>query len=146
MLAVSRDGKTAVIIDYKFGHVSVSAEENAQLMFYALCADVDPATADMLQHAETLVFAIVQPNGDGPDLDVWEAPISVLNDFEKKVYKAIDETKDDKKRVHVAGNWCKYCPALATCPIKTGVAQAALRLSPVQAKSLSESLALDKSG
>lgn len=138
MLAVSDDGKTVLVIDYKFGHVTVSAEENAQLMFYALCADVDPKTADMLKDAETLVLAIVQPNGDGDTLNVWETPIGVLDQFERDVYKAIDDSK--KAPVHKAGEWCKYCPAEAVCPIKTGVAEAAMRLDTTQAASLSQAL------
>ena len=140
MLAFSKDGKTAIVIDYKFGHVTVKAEENAQMMFYALCGDVDPATTELFKRVENLVLVIVQPNADGPIADVWETPITTLDQFEVDVYQAIEKSKDPARREHVAGEWCKYCPALATCPIKTGAVQVAMRLDPRQAEDLSKLL------
>tara|TARA_R110002126_G_scaffold2114_5_gene12295 strand:+ start:149 stop:1309 length:1161 start_codon:yes stop_codon:yes gene_type:complete len=140
MLAVSDDGKTVLVIDYKFGHNTVSAENNAQLLFYALCADVDPTTADMFKHAEKLVLAIVQPNADGDVLDVWETPIDVLDQFEVDVYGAIKASKENP--VHKAGTWCTYCPAVALCPLKTGVAEASKRLDPTQTANLSQALTM----
>lgn len=140
MLAFSRDGKTAIVIDYKFGHITVKAEENAQMMFYALCADVDPSTTKKFKHVENLVLVIVQPNDDGPIADIWETPIAVLDQFEVDVYQAIEKSKDPQQREHVAGGWCKYCPALATCPTKTGAVQVAMRLDPRQAADLSKLL------
>ena len=68
LIGISKDKKTVLILDYKFGHVSVSAEDNKQLKFYALAAATDPATREWFDACETIVMAIIQPNDDGEDL------------------------------------------------------------------------------
>ena len=139
MLAVSGDRKTMLVIDYKFGHVTVHAEENDQMMFYALCSRLDPATAAMFTQADTMELTIVQPNADGDIADSWASPIKVLDQFELDVYAAIDASKEADP-TPVSGSWCKYCPAAATCPIKTGLASQAMRLDVEIAADLSTAL------
>ena len=141
MVGLSADGKTALILDYKFGFHGVEAEYNPQMLFYALCAAVDPVTAELFEEVENLVLCIIQPNGEGDVADLWITGIEVLDDFEEQVYDAIDYAKADNATDHPkAGDWCKYCPAESTCPAKTGEAQKALRLDLDQVEQLAIAL------
>ena len=125
----SNDGKTVVILDYKFGHAQVSPQA-PQLGFYGLCAAVDPSTALMFRRVERLVMVIIQPTGDGPAAKIYDVAADIyLNDYEDKVYPAIDAADAaDDTTPPVSGPECKYCPALPICPAKTGLAAQALRL------------------
>ena len=142
-LAVSNDGKTAVIADYKFGYYTVPAEINLQTLFYALCADADPSTTDMLKDVETLILAIIQPANDSEEtpngLDVWEAPISILDEFEGTVAQAV-AVAESEHATFKSGDHCMFCPAMAICPIKTGEAQTAMKLPAVHIEQLTDVL------
>lgn len=141
-LGVSADGKTAVVADYKFGYNLVDPTENAQLLFYALCADADPAVNEMFKHVENIVFAIIQPNDQGEDdMRTWTAPITRLDAFEDEVAAAIKKAEDGDTTPN-AGSHCKFCPAEAVCPIKTGLAQQAARLPAVHVDTLAQHLPL----
>lgn len=144
LLAVSRDRKTVLVLDYKFGFNLVDIEDNAQLRFYGLCASVDPDTAGLFTRAEKIVFAIVQPNDQGRDtLQVEECDMDVLDGFEDLAYDAIDEAcEEGAELTPTAGAWCQYCPAHATCPAKTGLAAEALRLPPAELEKLSAAMAI----
>lgn len=139
-LGISKNGKTVVVADYKFGYYTVSAERNAQLLFYALCADVDEKTTELFKHAETIALNIIQPaidDGDGTCRDEWVIPVCVLEAFEDKVARAINLAESGNAPLN-AGDHCKFCPAMAICPIKTGEAQAAAKLPAVHADTLGE--------
>ena len=138
LLGVSEDGKTAVVIDYKTGFHQVSPVKSPQLLFYALCASVDPSTELMLRKAERLVLAIVQPVEGQCTAKVWDTGIDVLDDFEDKVYAALDATEKDTDPS--PGDHCKYCPAAPTCPAKTGEARKALMLQPTDLTTLATAL------
>ncbi len=142
LLAWSDDGKDVLILDYKFGFNKVSPVENPQALFYALCAAVDPSTAIMLEKAERLHLAIVQPtdNDDEPNYEVWTTPIDTLDDFEMAVYEAVDASNANEGTGHQAGEYCKYCPAEATCPLKTGVAKNLMLLDNTKLDDLAEIL------
>jgi hypothetical protein len=140
LLGVSNDGKTILVVDYKFGHFPVSPK-TPQLKFYALAASVDPSTEIMFQRAERLVLAIVQPTNEEHPASVYDAHISILDDFEDEVYEAIDASdRATADTAPIAGPECKYCPALAVCPAKNGTAIAALRLDPTNIDILSLAL------
>lgn len=141
MLAFSDDGKTAIVIDYKFGFHPVSAEENKQQLFYALCSAVDPQFENRFRKVENLELAIIQPNDQGDVASRWQTPAETLDDFEDKVYLAIDDTQVEDPQP-CAGDWCQYCPAASLCPAKTGEAQRALRLNIQQADDLAEALSV----
>ena len=140
LLALSRDRKTIILIDYKFGFMPVSPEENKQLLFYGLCADADPATAPWFEEAENLVLAIIQPANAGDEYEQykaekWCAPIAVLDAFESEVAAAISEAEGDNPRFNT-GDHCQYCPAEVICPIKTGQAAVAAKLPAVAVETL----------
>jgi RecB family exonuclease len=141
LLAISADKKTVVVLDYKFGYHSVSVENNAQLLFYALAAATDKKTRDWFDSAEKIVLAVVQPNEDGDTLQTFDVTMDDVDNFETK-YLAAVEASEDPQSVATAGAWCKYCPAHATCPVKTGAALKATRVNTITADRLAEYLPL----
>ena len=141
MLMFSDDGNTAVILDYKFGFNQVDPEANAQLLFYALCANVDPKFEDRFSKVEKIVLAIVQPTGEGDTLKIWETDKARLAAFHLVVVRAINDAEGDNPK-RAAGGHCLYCPAAAVCPEKTGEARNALLLDPSHLPTLEEALPL----
>jgi hypothetical protein len=118
---------TVFIIDWKFGFNPVSAEENPQGLFYAMCARLDTQTASLFKDRKKLCMVIIQPTGDGDALSEWWCDIERLNDFEDDYMDAVENEDETKPLV---GKYCAYCPAMAFCPAKTGQVRAALMLDP----------------
>jgi len=140
-MAISKDKKTVLVLDYKFGHVNVDVENNKQLQFYALAAATDPATCDWFDECERIVLAIVQPNDDGDDLQTCEITMDDLDQFEADYLDAVTAA-DEPDALPAGGSWCRYCPAEATCPVKTGAALKATRVTELTAANLAEYLPL----
>ena len=140
-LCFSEDGRTAVVLDYKFGYVTVSAEKNSQLLFYALAAATDEKTRDFFDEVEQIVLVIVQPNGDGPVVQQWTATMDDLDDFESRYLAAVDASESTTLEP-TAGRHCTFCPAAAICPAKTGEALKASRITELNAARLAEYLPL----
>jgi hypothetical protein len=138
-LAVSTDSKTVIVADYKFGFHGVNVVDNKQLQFYALAAATDPKTREWFDMAEQVVLAVIQPNDKGEDLDTWVIPMEQVDTFETEYLAAVDLTEDPES-LPVAGAWCTYCPAHATCPVKTGLAMKATRVNEITAEKLAEYL------
>lgn len=141
MIAISCDKKTVLILDYKFGFHSVSPISNKQLMFYALAAATDPATREWFDSCERIVMAIVQPNDSGEDCQTWGMSMDDLDAFESEYLEAVEAT-EEIDALPTAGVWCKYCPAHATCPVKTGAALKATRVNELTSDKLAEYLPL----
>jgi len=115
MIGLSLDRKTLLILDYKFGRVKVSPEENAQMMFYALAAQTDPKTSDLFDKVEKLVLVIVQPRHSGVVFR-WDTDIKRLNTYAKQLNTSIANVSEATKGS--PGAHCKWCPAEAFCPEK----------------------------
>lgn len=136
----SEDNKTVVIVDYKFGYVNVEVVENAQAQFYALAAATDPSTSDWFgPELENIVLAIIQPNGDGDDLQTWKTNLNQIDAFETEYLNAVEKTENPEALAN-SGPACKFCPAEAICPVKTGEAMRATRVNEITANKLSEYL------
>ena len=59
---IGRRGKTAIVLDWKFGNgVIVDAEENEQLMFYAAAAMRTPAAKWAFEGVTEVELVIIQP-------------------------------------------------------------------------------------
>ena len=141
LLARSVDRKTIVVLDYKFGYNSVEVVDNKQLLFYALNCATDPQFAPWFDEVEQIVLAIVQPNGKGEDLSSWVIGMDEIDAFETE-YLAAVEASEDENAVPTAGPHCQYCPAHATCPVKTGAALKVTRINELTADKLAEYLPL----
>jgi len=125
---------TVVLLDYKFGSVPVSPKNNAQLMFYALAASIDPLTEEYLKGMEHIVYVIVQPKVH-TEPQVWESDNIALHAFEEKLNKALANPNKAATGPH-----CSYCPAAPVCPDKKQQAASALIMPLKTAKEVAEAL------
>jgi len=113
VLGLSHDGETLLVLDYKFGSRRVSAEENVQLRFYALCAEMDNATKDLFDKVNRIILCIIQPKLKGV-VDMWTMSRTHLSAFHADMTTAIDCT-EDKDRVAEPGAHCQWCPTAPYC-------------------------------
>ena len=141
LLCVSGDGKTVVVLDWKFGRHPVAAEDNKQGLFYTLAAETDASTRGMFDKAEQFVFAVVQPKAYGNKADVWEFGEEELGLFDEQLVETIATSKEENPPAK-AGDHCHYCPAAATCETRKLQVRSALVLDPEVAADLSEAMAM----
>ena len=134
MLAISEDRKTIIVLDYKFGMKKVKAQENKQMLFYALAAREDRKTKDWFDNVENLVCVIVQPKCSH-DADIWETDVGHIQRFSDTLFKAL-ETPDKAS----SGGHCNYCPVAATCPTRKEEAESALLMDKKTASEVSACL------
>lgn len=133
---IAASGRTVVLADYKFGNGFVSAHENAQLYFYAMCAMADSKTAHLFKDCECLVFAIIQP-AVAEEPMVYETTPTAVAEFEQRYLQAIQNTQKIQ-----SGGHCQYCPAAPICPELKAKAMSALKMNPKTAEEISEALKL----
>ena len=135
---IGRRGNTAIILDWKFGNgVLVEAEENEQLMFYAAAAMRTPETAWIFEGTTEVELIIIQP----PGIKRWTTNIKRLKRFEAELLGAVNLSSKDKAPLK-SGTWCRWCPASATCPARTGEVERTIKttLKGIDAKRLGEML------
>ena len=103
-----------LIADYKHGKgVPVEAEANPQGLIYGLMK----AKALGNRGVSSITFTIVQPRAPhsaGP-IRSWTVDATEMLDFEDKLVDAIAATKSPEAPL-VPGDWCRWCPAAASCP------------------------------
>jgi hypothetical protein len=110
VLAVAN--RAAIIMDYKTGRVPVSAIDNKQLKFYALCAYYDHDTRDVMQ-VEEFHLCIIQPTAERT-LSIETVTLIDLMKFEIEVQNAIEESSKENPKA-MGGDQCEYCPAKNSC-------------------------------
>jgi hypothetical protein len=109
------------------GHM-VSAENNEQLLFYAWQA-VEKFKKELAFNEETkFQLGIIQPSDrrDSP-VDIWNTDLKTILDF-GKTYKQAQKMAKAGIIEPCAGSHCAYCPAMSTCPAKTGMIQVSQRI------------------
>lgn len=102
------------VVDFKYGRgVPVEPEENSQLLSYGLGA----VKRHHNRGLASVVLAVVQPRCRHPKGPVreWETNAVGLMDFEHDIRVAAAATAAPNAPLK-AGEWCKFCPAAATCP------------------------------
>ena len=121
LLAVSGDGKTLIVGDFKSGDgYLVAAEENEQTLFYALMAVLCGEIVDYIRDCETIVCAIIQPTDRREEvLLTWETDFERLERFQTDLMDAIHAVRTENALEPVYGRHCTFCPAEAICPAKT---------------------------
>lgn len=128
--------------DYKFGDGNmVYAEHNEQMMFYAWCLLTDDKLKD-IPRPEKILLSIIQPSDRRDEItDVWETSYDEIIDFGASFIGArrIAAQSNPGENLH-SGDHCKFCPAAAVCPQKTGQAAAALRIDTGDHDELQERL------
>lgn len=109
--------KTVILWDYKYGHRSVSPEDNWQLISYA--AGIMDKIVEMPGAEPDVMFdmRIAQPRGyssDGP-IRSWVAHASALRAQVNRLSSSSHDALSADPSVQ-SGAHCLYCPALHACP------------------------------
>jgi hypothetical protein len=105
------------VIDLKGGRgVSVSAENNTQLMIYALGV-IDYVKQDLISEDTTVDLWIVQPRDkDGDCESLYETNVAELNQFRNEVLiPAIKRIEAKDCTLVPSEKGCRWCPASAHC-------------------------------
>lgn len=106
------DRKHIEIVDYKSGFGLVEEEDNDQLMFYT-CSLVESLNI----HVDTVDMTIVQPNV------AWAETVRTHRITGMELFEAYGRFKwaatliESGEAEFVAGDHCKYCPAMLHCPL-----------------------------
>jgi len=110
-------GRHCDIIDLKYGkYVVVDAEENSQLIIYAISV-IDYVEEFLDEEINTIGLHIFQPRADNyPRYDMTRAQ---LINWRAKVLEAIDEI-ENRPKYSVGEKQCRFCPAKAICPARAG--------------------------
>jgi hypothetical protein len=112
--AVGYDGETLYVDDLKFGYRLVDAQDNWQLLAYAMGA-VITLHPDPLP--ERVIMSIVQPRPYHPKGTVrsWELPYAALNEKFNQLVAAAQRALEPNA-VAQTGEHCGYCAAFLECP------------------------------
>ena len=111
---VVSDGKLHVI-DFKYGQgILVDAEENPQMMLYALGA---LELFDSLYEITEVVLTIFQPRRE--NVSTWSIEVGKLRDWAEQTLKPKAIIAFVGRGDYVSGEWCQFCKARATCRART---------------------------
>ena len=105
-----------IVVDFKYGQgVRVEAEENKQLMYYALGAYL--ALPDWKREDLPIVeVAIIQPRIPvGDRITTYEFTTERLHEFHSWLIERVTAVRENPTTL-VAGAHCKWCPAKPICP------------------------------
>jgi uncharacterized protein YdbL (DUF1318 family) len=103
--------KNLHIIDFKYGQgVLVDAEENPQMMLYALGA---LKLFDCLYDIETVSMSIFQPRRE--NVSTWTIAVSDLMDWAENTLIPKAELAFKGKGEYIPGAWCQFCKASVKC-------------------------------
>jgi hypothetical protein len=121
---LGRIGSRAIVLDWKFGDgVTVTAEENQQLMFYAAAAMRTKESQWVFEGATEIECIIVQP----PEIRRWVTTPERIKAFENELKMAVQiAQKPNAPLQH--GEHCRWCAAKPVCPKMTGAVDRALML------------------
>jgi len=112
-----------IILDWKFGYVSVPASANDQLAYYCNGVLSHPDVQDWVSTASSVELVIIQAGY----YDVWQTTLEWVKSRKLAFTKAI-EAGDAGMGNFCTGDHCKFCPVLANnqCPEHKRIAQGAL--------------------
>lgn len=117
-LGAYRVGGRLKIIDYKTGYKAVKAEENLQLVGYAL-GEWNTLTVFQQSLITEVELIIIQVNeAVGCQIKSWVLSAEELNTTYRQLYQDAIERVELAPDVRIAGRHCTdtYCPAAPTCP------------------------------
>ena len=117
------------IFDYKYGRLDVSPDTE-QLKIYALSVYHEFVKPLAGENVAGVRLMIGQPRSltPGPRVKHWDCTLTDLQDFELQLRVAVNDVLHHPK--FTVGEWCKYCPALGSCPATVALA---VSLGPVLA-------------
>ncbi|RLD19659.1 MAG: hypothetical protein DRI71_11465 [Bacteroidetes bacterium] len=137
--AVVVDDNVVHVIDLKYGKgVPVEAEENTQLMLYAVGTLVDMAKQGYdLNLVEEVVLHIVQPRCPHPagPIRVWSTTVGVLQSLSNRARDAINNALSENPVFNPGEHQCKWCEG---APICRKLAQYTLKLAQKEFANIAE--------
>ena len=99
------------IIDFKYGQgVLVDAEENPQMMLYALGA---LRLFDSLYDITDVSMSIYQPRRE--NVSTWTISVDELNNWAENTLKPKAELAHKGEGDYLPGPWCQFCKAAVKC-------------------------------
>lgn len=130
-----------LVIDWKMGVQFVSAYQNKQAMFYALCAQ-EQKTPELKQIFENrkVALAIIQP-ACNDQAQVYEPDPDELDHFYNVVWESI-ETSRSGKGTAVVGDHCHYCKFRPHCPEARNSVDKFLKLDPALGEDVAQGMDL----
>lgn len=120
--AVVITGNTMHVIDLKSGIGKVEAQDNTQLMYYALGALLEVPNKSAI---EQVAMHIVQPKLGA--VDKWEVSVDHIYAWAQELKAAAVATEKHNAPV-IPGEQCQWCRAKAICPAKWAIANEAAGL------------------
>ncbi len=119
------------IIDFKYGMgVLVEAEENPQMMLYALGA---LGIYDSLYDIQSISMTIFQPRRE--NVSTWEISTAELLNWAETELKEKASLAFEGEGEYVPGDWCRFCKASIRCRARAGenlkLASAEFKLPPL---------------
>ena len=104
-------GDELIICDLKFGMgLKVNAEQNPQLMIYALAALQE---YELIRDFKTVRVVIHQPRLN--HVSEWTLTVEELEKFGDKVWNAAIDARQADAKLVPSDKGCKFCKAKATC-------------------------------
>lgn len=101
---------TLEIVDLKTGRIEVNAQNNIQLMIYMILA-----IEEFNLSPDRFLITIVQPHYG---ISSYEVRREDLRSLQNKI-KEITCDIENNVITYSSGDWCTYCPATASCPLKS---------------------------
>lgn len=130
-------GDTLHVIDFKYGKgVPVSAEENPQMMLYALGA-ID--FYSIIYDIKRIVLTIFQPRSDGDTVKEWAIDRDKLLDWGVFTVRPLAAKAFAGEGEFVPGKWCGFCRAKAQCRARANTNTALEDFKGIAAPSKAES-------
>jgi hypothetical protein len=116
-------GRKLFVVDLKFGKgVRVEVANNSQALFYALATY---ETLALIEQIDEIEIIIVQPRIDGAERQSWTIDLLDLWMWrDSKLIPAVEHILAGDRNFQ-DGPWCRFCPALAICPLKHELAMSA---------------------
>ena len=110
----SSENNTLYVTDLKYGKgIEVSAENNPQLMYYALCA------MERYKDTEHIILTIVQPRIDNNQIKRTWVDGKEIEVFKNLLIKAVKNVELYPNRYNAGDKQCKWCTASAICPAQS---------------------------
>lgn len=127
------------IIDLKYGKgVKVEAEENPQMMIYALGA---LSRYDMEYDLHAVRMTIAQPRLSS--VSTWETSVDNLIEWACDVLKPKAAEAASGNGRHEAGEWCRFCKVKSTCRALADYCTAPFELHPDTSELTPAEIAVD---
>lgn len=111
-------GTTLHVIDFKYGKgIAVEAEQNPQMMLYALGALLDSM---VIYDIDTVRMTIVQPRIKR-EPETWEMTAAELLRWAEETVKPAAQLAAAGEGEFREGEWCRFCAIRATCRVRASV-------------------------